>query len=151
MCTSNIKEDKSVSMLTIPLKGFTAPNLPIATFTQNEKELNFLVDTGSEYNSIDKNILEKIKHKKIKDNSVTRLIGVGGTQDVSACEIPFQFEGKDFEAKFLVTDFEKAFNQLKKLHGIQLHGLIGAKFLVENNIVLDFKNLIAHNNDSSGH
>ena len=124
-----MEKNKSFSLLSISFKkGFVSPNLPIATFYQGKTRLNFLLDTGSDQNSIDKSVLDRINYVKF-DSGITHLTGVGGTQTVESCKITFNHENKEFTADFLITDFKEAFGQMEDAHGIQLHGLIGSNFL----------------------
>lgn len=124
-------------------KGFVSPNIPIATFYQGDKELNFIIDTGSDDNVISKEALKDIKYEKIEHQGT--LAGVGGVYEVEACNISFQHEGENFVATFLISDSLKdAFDNVRKAHAIHLHGMIGSKFLIKNNIVLDFNRLEAH-------
>ena len=128
-------------------KGFTSPNLPIATFYQGDKELNFIIDTGSDDNVINKEALKDIKHEMMEHKGT--LAGVGGVFEVEACNISFQLESESFTAKFLISDsLQHAFDDIRKAHAIPLHGMLGSKFLMQNNIVLDFNNMIAYNKDS---
>ena len=83
-------------------KGFVSPNIPIATFYQGDKELNFIIDTGSDNNVINSGALKDIKYEKL-DHKGT-LAGVGGVFDVEACNISFQHEGETFTTKFLISD-----------------------------------------------
>ncbi len=49
-------------------KGFTSPNLPIATFYQGDKELNFVIDTGSDDNVISNDTLKDIEYTEVEHN-----------------------------------------------------------------------------------
>lgn len=145
-----MKKKNSYSLLSFSFKkGFTSPNLPITTFMQGDKKLNFLLDTGSDMNTIDKNVVEKLQYRKI-DDTVTHVTGVGGRQTVESCIIEFSYGDKKFETEFLITDLKEAFGHLEDACGIPLHGLIGSSFLRENNLILDFQNLTAYDNDTSG-
>lgn len=125
-------------------KGFMSPNIPIATFYQGNKELNFIIDTGSDNNVIDKDALKDIEHEMVEHEGT--LAGVGGVYEVKACNISFQHEGENFTTKFLISDhLKEAFADIRKAHAIPLHGMIGSQFLMENNIILDFNNLVAYN------
>ena len=127
-------------------KGFTSPNLPIATFNQGGKELNFIIDTGSDDNVVNREALADIKYDMIEHQGT--LAGVGGVFEVEACNISFQLEKDSFTAKFLISDhLKEAFDDIRKAHAIPLHGMLGSKFLVDNNIVLDFKNLAAYSKE----
>lgn len=123
-------------------KGFVSPNIPIATFYQGDKELNFIIDTGSDDNVINREALADIKYDMISHKGT--LAGVGGVYEVEACNISFQHEGEDFTAKFLISDhLQQAFDDIRKAHAIPLHGMLGSKFLADNKIVLDFTSLMA--------
>ena len=140
-----MENNKSKSLLSFSFaQGFTSPNVPIATFHQDDKEINFIIDTGSDDNVINRKALNEIKHEKVEYNGT--LAGVGGVFQVEACNITFQYEGETFTAKFLIADhLQQAFDDIRKAHAIPLHGMLGSKFLMQNNIVLDFNKMVAYN------
>ena len=124
-------------------KGFTSPNIPIVTFYQGDKELNFIIDTGSDDNVISKEALDSIEYEMIDYKGI--VYGIGGNYDVEGCNITFEYEGETFTGMFIVSDnLREAFASIRKCHAIPLHGMLGSKFLKENNIVLDFKTLVAY-------
>lgn len=144
-----MKKNKNISLCSISFsKGFIPPNLPIATFYQEDKELNFIIDTGSDSNCIDANVVKCLKHDKI-EGEVGQVTGVGGSQPVESCVIPFSSEDNTYKAEFLIADYSQVFTSIKDVHGIPIHGLLGSSFLRENNFVLDFKNMVASNDDIS--
>lgn len=124
-------------------KGFVSPNIPIATFQQGDTELNFIIDTGSDNNIIDSNMLPNLKCEMI-DNRMY-LTGLGGSQEVEMCNITFSFEDESFTAPFLISDMKEAFTIIRKCHAIPIHGMLGSKFLMENNLILDFNKMVAYN------
>ena len=139
-----MKKNHHNSFLSFSLaKGFTSPNIPIVTFYQGNKELNFIIDTGADDNVINKEALKDIQYEKI-DHKGT-LSGVGGIYEVEGCNITFQHEGETFTGMFIISNtLKEAFDTIRKCHAIPLHGMLGSKFLKKNNIVLDFKNLTAY-------
>ena len=137
-----IKNNKSFLAVSFS-KGFVSPNIPIATFQQGDTELNFILDTGSDNNIIDSNMLPKLKYEK--SDSRMHLTGLGGSQEVEMCDITFTFEDESFTAPFLISDMKEAFTLIRKCHAIPIHGMLGSKFLVENNLILDFNKMIAYN------
>lgn len=139
-------DNNSKSLLAISFgAGFVAPNIPIATFHQGDKELNFILDTGSDDNVVDKEILQNTQYEPVEHEG--KLYGAGEGLDVGACMITFQYEGETFTEKFLISDcVKKAFDAIRGCHCIQLHGLLGSKFLRNNNFVLDYNKLQAYNN-----
>lgn len=138
----------NISLFTVSFKqGFISPNVPIATFMQDDKEINFLLDTGSDNNIIDVNALKQFKHEMLEDNDgKVNLTGVGGNQQVSGCKLTFSCSGENYTQNFLVADMKDAFGLIKKDHCITIHGILGSVFLREHRIVLDFKNLAAYSN-----
>ena len=140
-----MKSNKSKSLLSFSFsQGFTSPNIPIATFKQGDKELNFIIDTGSDDNVINRESLKEIQYEMVEHNGT--LAGVGGVFNVEACNISFQHEGETFTTKFLIADhLQQAFDDIRRAHAIPLHGMLGSKFLMQNNIVLDFNNMVAYN------
>ena len=125
-------------------KGFIAPELPIITVQQGDIHLNLIIDTGSDNNVIDSNIIDKLEYTDAKDTVPTHLTGVGGTYEVKACNLTFTCQNEKYSADFLINDFRDSFLRIFEAHAIQLHGMIGSKFLRDNNIVLDFQNLAAY-------
>ena len=125
-------------------QGFVSPNIPIATFHQGDKELNFILDTGSDRNVIDKDALKDIKYEKVDDKAT--IAGLNGVHEAEVCKITFQYEDESFTTEFLIANTLKAaFDDIRKAHAIPLHGMIGSRFLMDNNIILDFNNLVAYN------
>ena len=142
-----MNKDKTISCFSVSFKkGFVSPNIPLATFYQGDKELTFLLDTGSEYNVTNKKALGTIEHT-ILDNGDTMhtLSGVGGTEQVSNCSIAFSCGKEEYTAQFLVSEsVDAAFEMIRKEHGITIDGILGSIFLKENNVVLDFQNFAAY-------
>ena len=139
------KDNNNTSFLSVSFsKGFVSPNIPIATFYQGNKRLNFILDTGSDKNVIDVNALENIKYERLESEEPLALSGVGGVREVFECAIQFSCEEEHYKANFLAADLTEAFSQIEQCHGIILHGLIGSVFLKSNNMVMDFTNMTAH-------
>lgn len=137
------KTDNHYNLLAFSFsQGFNSPNIPIASFHQGDTELNFIIDTGSDLNLIDADAIKKLEYKMLPDKA--NLTGIGGTQVVERCEISFSNDTDSFTTEFLISDIKESFKIIKTFHAIQLHGMLGALFLKENNLVLDFKNFAAY-------
>lgn len=142
-----MEEQNYKSLLAISFSpGFVSPNIPIATFRQGNKELNFILDTGSDNNVIDKNALNSIEHT-IDETKQINLSGVGGVQCAQICDISFQYDDKEYTEQFLISDLNEAFTLLRKCHAIPLHGMLGSCFMQKNKFVLDFNNMVAYNKE----
>jgi hypothetical protein len=139
-------EKKNKSLLALSFsKGFTSPNIPIITISQGNRELNFILDTGSDRNIIDSNILPLLEHTQHKGGESIALTGVGGTKKVQICSITFQIKEESYTADFLVSDMKDAFSAVKEASAVHLHGILGSEFLRSNKIVLDFSSMVAYN------
>jgi predicted aspartyl protease len=142
-----MNKNNNISLFAVSFsQGFTSPNIPIASFQQGDKDIVFLLDTGSDNNVINKSALEYIDHQMYEtpeDQKMT-LSGVNGTTEVGHCSIQFGNEEENYKADFMIADLDEAFNVIKKGHCITIHGILGSKFLRTHNVVLDFKNLAAY-------
>lgn len=139
-----MEKKNNISFFTVSFKqGFIPPRVPIATFTQNGKKINFLLDSGSDRNVLNKDALSEITHEII-EGATTTLSGVGGVIKVDTCRVTFSCDGKDYTEDFLVSDLSDAFGLIESDHCITIHGIIGSQFLRKNNIVMDFQNLVAY-------
>ena len=58
--------------------------------------------------------------------------------------LPFNFEGYTYKTIFCVQPLLNAFKGIEDESGIQVHGLLGTDFLIENKWILDFKELNIH-------
>lgn len=144
-----MNKDKNVSLFAISFsQGFISPNIPIASFQQGDKDIVFLLDTGSDNNVINKGALDYVDHEMLDDDgNITTLSGVNGTTEVQHCSIKFSCEDETYKANFLIADLNEAFGTIRRGHCITIHGILGSKFLRSHNVVLDFKNLSAYSKE----
>lgn len=123
--------------------GFDLTDLPVVTFHQGDKRFNFLLDTGSNCNIIDKNILSEIKSKPVQSNDT--LFGLEGHKTaVDKCEITLYFNDKGYTYDYIINDMSEPFGHLKADNGVTLHGILGSRFFNKFKYVLDFEKLIAY-------
>lgn len=142
-----MRKKNNISLFTVSFKqGFVSPKLPIASFYQGKKKLNFLLDTGSDKNVVNNDALKEIKHqiKEQTKEDVTHLSGVGGTRKVSICTITFGTVEESYTEDFLITDLTEGFGVIEEAHCITLHGILGSSFLKRHNVVIDFNTLSAY-------
>lgn len=145
-----MKKNNNISLFAVSFsQGFTSPNIPIASFQQGNKDIVFLLDTGSDNNVVNKSALNHIEHQMHvpEEGKKTTLSGVNGTTEVETCTIGFSCDGEDYEADFMVADLDEAFGVINRSHCITIHGILGSKFLRSHNVVLDFKNLAAYSKE----
>lgn len=118
-------------------------DLPIVTFKQDDKKLNFILDTGASKSIINKDAEKTIVSEDTGKNS--KIIGIEGSiNHTSLKNIRFTYKDKDFIEEFQVMDLSRTVNAYKIKKGVTIHGLIGNGFMQKYKYVLDFKKMIAY-------
>lgn len=121
--------------------GLEHTRLPLIPVKVKDKYLSFILDTGSTCSLIDSNVVEYFKDivEPVGDYYIN---GIEGTKHkVEMITLPFTFEGQTYKPKFCVKPLLNAFKGIEDESGIQVHGLLGTDFLLENQWIIDFKEL----------
>lgn len=117
--------------------------LPVVTFYNGDKKLNFLLDTGSNVSYINSSIIPLLDHEKTDKEMNT--IGIEGNKVSNQfCKMSVTYKNQVFEEEFSIADLDEAFSVVKQESGVQIHGILGSKFFERYRYVLDFKELIAY-------
>lgn len=125
--------------------GLNSTRLPIIIVDIKGEHLCFILDTGSTCSLIDSTVVEYFKDivEPVGDYYIS---GIEGTKHkVDMVTLPFNFEGQLYKPKFCVKPLLDAFSGIEKESGIQVHGLLGTDFLLENQWIINFKELNIHN------
>ncbi|WP_320979061.1 aspartyl protease family protein [Bacteroides sp.] len=121
--------------------GIMNIGLPVIPVKVKDKYLSFILDTGSTCSLIDSNVVEYFKDivEPVGDYYIS---GIEGTKHkVDIITLPFTFEGQTYKPKFCVKPLLDAFKGIEDNSGIQVQGLLGTDFLLENQWIIDFKEL----------
>jgi len=124
--------------------GLNSTRLPIILVDVKGERLCFILDTGSTCSLIDSDVVEYFRDmvEPIGDYCIS---GLEGTKHkVDMITLPFNFEGYTYKTIFCVQPLLNAFKGIEDESGIQVHGLLGTDFLIENKWILDFKELNIH-------
>lgn len=115
--------------------------LPIIPVKIEDKYLCFIIDTGSTCSLIDSNVVEYFKDivTPVDDYYISGIDGI--KQKVDVVILPFSFEERLYKLKFCVKPLFEAFKDIEVESGIQVHGLLGTDFLLENKWIVDFNEL----------
>ena len=117
--------------------------LPVVTFYNGDKKLNFLLDTGSNVSHINSSVIHLLDHTKTDQKTDT--IGMEGNKvSNDICKITVYYRNQRFEEDFIISDLNDAFDIIKQEDGVQIHGILGSKFFEKYRYVLDFSELIAY-------
>ena len=121
--------------------GICKTKLPIILVEIEDKYLCFILDTGSTCSLIDSSVVEYFKDivEPLGDYCIS---GIEGTKHkVDMITLPFNFEGQVYKPRFCVRPLLDAFKSIEDESGIQVHGLLGTDFLLENQWIVDFRTL----------
>lgn len=117
--------------------------LPIVTFMNNGRKLNFLLDTGASKSVIHSGALEGLTYKSI--NKSGDVYGMDGKRkDVSFINMSIGYRGKDYNEEFQSIDMGVPFSNLKADFGVNLHGILSSTFFQKYKYVLNFDELVAY-------
>lgn len=135
------KKNKRVDMSFKEAMDLT--ELPVVTFYNGNKKLNFLLDTGSNKSYINSSNLPYIQHNKIE--GVEEVIGIeGNTKNTELCEIDITYKNQKFKEIFNIHNMDDAFNIVKEESGVQIHGILGSLFFQKYKYIFDFETLVAY-------
>ena len=125
--------------------GLEKAGLPLILTTENPKNLCFLIDTGST-----NDVIFDFVYQHFKDyfTDSQNIMGIDGSlKPTIIVNADLQFDDLRYEAPFVVLEANDAINQVQAETGIQIHGVLGIPFLMENKCLIDFDKLIIKNND----
>ena len=110
--------------------------------TSSKPNLCFLIDTGATHNIVFSYVYKELRNVFYPTQESTKMMGIDGslkqTQQVT-CTL--EFEGKEVNSVFSVLDANNAISKIQLESGIQIHGILGIPFLIQNEWILDFKQL----------
>lgn len=117
--------------------------LPVITFYNSDKKINFLLDTGSNISYLNESIVSSLVTESTGEES--NIIGIEGNKvNCKICKMIIRRKNQEFEEEFSIADLDKAFSIVKKESGVQIHGILGSRFFEKYKYVLDFKDYIAY-------
>lgn len=136
-----------IKKITFPLSyGIKKTGLPLIAIEINQQNLCFLLDTGSNKNLIDQKVYEFFKEQVETIGSSTILGLEGNMLDTPVIKLSFNFETQTFSTKFNVLDLTNSFDAIEKESDIQIHGILGNEFFIENEWIIDFEKLTVSSN-----
>lgn len=124
--------------------------LPMVYFICGEKELAFILDTGSDGSHINRSVVKELNLDLFSIEPAEGKVSVvstgNGLKEASNewCRIKLSLEGYDFRVECSVENLDPVFNFIKENDGVQLHGILGTNFLRANNWTIDFANKVAY-------
>lgn len=133
------------------MESLNLTGLPIVSFQNNGKFFNFLLDTGSNVEIINKSIVSELKlsESKLSDNDENTIFGLDGIErNAKTVTIPLSYKDTNLTVKCFCLDMNQTFGKIKNETGVQIHGILGSKFFKDNKYILNFDELIAYSKKS---
>lgn len=126
------------------LFGLQKTGLPLIITSGKLKNLCFLIDTGSTHNILFSYVYEHFSDEFKILNNTQNIMGIEGEyKETPIIEGTLNFEGKDYTSTFSVFNATNAVVHIEEETGVQIHGILGIQFLIENKWVINFdKNII---------
>lgn len=120
--------------------GIEKTGMPLILTSGRKKNVCFLIDTGSTHNTLFSFVYEHFKDefRIIEENQKTTGIE-SRFQKSTTVEGTFNFEGTEYTSTFAVVKANDRITQLQEVTGVQLHGILGIPFLIENKWKIDFE------------
>lgn len=123
--------------------GLEKAGLPLILTTDKPKNLCFLIDTGST-----NDVIFDFEYQQFKDYFTLtaesqNIMGIDGPlKPTIIVNADLQFDDLKYKSPFVVLEANDAINQVQSETGIQIHGVLGIPFLMENKCLIDFGKLI---------
>lgn len=126
--------------------GLQKTGLPLILTSGKLKNLCFLIDSGSTHNSLFDFVYNHFKGEFKLLEETCRTMGIEGHyKETPTIEATFNFEGKDYTSTFSVLEANDAIRKVQEETGVQIHGVLGIQFLMENKWIIDFNKLELRN------
>lgn len=127
--------------------GLKEAGLPLILTSGKLKNICFLIDTGATHNTLFYFVYEHFKNEFKLLEDTYKIMGIEGHyQETPAIEATFNFEGNDYTSIFSVLDASEAVKQVQDNTGIQIHGVLGVQFFIDNRWIIDFEKLQIRSN-----
>lgn len=129
---------------------FNTFNIPFITFIIADKEYGFLLDTGADCNVIDYYWFTKLRHLgEVRDTNAS-ISGISNDNKVlSKLSLPIWRYGKKYTETFNILNIKSAIDSCSERTGVQIIGLLGLKFFIKYQVVIDFNNGVIWSNEIS--
>lgn len=124
-------------------KDFEKHRLPIIRLVFFGVEYNFLLDTGADVNLINESVFDKIKALySVNSTDNKSIITASGLEKSTKTNLEFSTSDSKFNEEFVIMNLDNTFNMVLHDNAIQLHGVLGSKFFLDNKWSLDFNNMV---------
>lgn len=120
--------------------------IPIITLENNNKQYNFILDTGATTSLVNSSIINELQNKEVVDGE-DLVSGLNPDINYKASRyiIEFNILNDKFKHQFSVFNLNDTFMDLAQETGIMVHGLLGSDFFRDKKYILDYnEHLLYH-------
>ena len=128
--------------------GIAQTGLPLITVELenddgNKGKLCFLIDTGASINIIYKFVCKHFTKTFIELEGSGSVMGFEGEKyEAQYVGITFELAGKKYSDVFSIVEEYKGMKHIQENSGIQVHGVLGLPFLINNGWIIDLDKLM---------
>lgn len=123
--------------------GIEKTGMPLILTSGRKKNVCFLIDTGSTHNTLFSFVYEHFKDEFRIIEEEQKTTGIESRfQKSTTVEGTFNFDGTEYTSTFEVVKANDAIAKIQEETGVQLHGILGIPFLMENKWKIDFEKMI---------
>ncbi len=120
--------------------GIQKLSMPLLNVRIDDTTITFLIDTGATHNVIASFVYEQLKHCFTLLNETNKFMGVEGIyQETPYASTTLILDDMKIKTIFSVIDMNETVIKLQDETGLQLHGLLGIPFLMDNKCIIDFR------------
>lgn len=121
------------------ISSMNTSGIIVLPFKCQDRELNFMIDTGANCSYIVPSVLKDIKYLDCGETD-TVVSAVDTKIETRAVQFSIEYRGIDFTHKFWVLPMEDSFNAVEESEGIRIDGILGTDFLKKYGCTVDFHN-----------
>lgn len=124
-------------------EGMDLLEVPIITMKNGDKEVNFLLDTGSNKSHFNSRVIHSfVEYEFFKDDTSIVTTGGGTVNGGGWVRIPLQYKKQSFTEDFLLLDLQESFESVYEESGVQIHGILGCDFFRKYGFIFDFDDMV---------
>lgn len=129
------KYNKKVTCVSFE-ETFKKTGLPIITLYNDCCALNFLVDTGSDVNCINKDKLKYLHYTET--NKSGNMVNSSGINKSDVIMMPINDKHDTAVVEFYVLDLSIQFNTIAIYDGVKIDGILGSKFCKDAGLIINY-------------
>lgn len=130
-----VKEYKAISFE----ETFNKTGLPVISLYNDAKQLNFLLDTGSDCCVLNSKELKYLHYTDTKKKTST--VDSSGVNQRNIIRLALNDGDNIIHCEFIVMDLSAQFNEIYSKDKVRIHGILGSKFCKATGLVIDFNKL----------